>query len=188
MRQSENSHGARVVILDNIRSVHNVGSIFRTSDALGVDKIYLCGCTPTPTDRFGRARQDLAKVALGAEKDIAWKYCKNTKDIIKKLKTSRHGSGKGKGFQIIAVEQDKKSIDYKKIKVPRLPSGQLKYPVAIVMGNEVGGIDKKTLALCDVIAEIPMVGNKESLNVSVSFGIVGYQTFQIKKSKIKNQN
>ena len=149
----------RIVILDNIRSVYNVGSIFRTSDALGVDKIYLCGCTPTPTDRFGRARKDLAKVALGAEKDIAWEYIKETKEIIKKLKKD--------GFQIIAVEQDKKSVNFKKI----MP----KYPVGIVMGNEVGGIDKITLGLCDLIAEIPMVGDKESLNVSVSFGIAGYQ-------------
>lgn len=160
-RKSENSHGARVVILDNIRSVYNVGSIFRTGDALGVDKIYLCGCTPTPTDRFGRARKDLAKVALGAEKDIAWEYCKDTKDIIKKLKKEK--------FQIIAVEQDKKSVNFKKVKA--------KYPTAIVMGNEVDGIDKKTLALCDVIAEIPMNGKKESLNVSVSFGIAGYEIF-----------
>ena len=165
-----------VVILDNIRSVYNVGSIFRTSDALGVDKIYLCGCTPTPTDRFGRARKDLAKVALGAEEDIAWEYVKETKEIIKKLKkglpaaTSFNGSAAQVGkFQIIAVEQDKKSVNFKKIKP--------KYPVAIVMGNEVGGIDKKTLGLCDLIAEIPMVGNKESLNVSVSFGIAGYQIF-----------
>ena len=150
---------AKVVILDNIRSVYNVGSIFRTSDALGIDKIFLCGCTPTPIDRFGRARKDLAKVALGAEKDISWEYFSDTKDIIKKLKKE--------GFQIIAVEQDKKSDDFTKIKP--------KYPVAIVMGNEVGGIDKKTLVLCDKIAEIPMMGNKESLNVSVSFGIVGYQ-------------
>ena len=153
--------GEKIIILDNIRSVYNVGSIFRTSDALGVDKIYLCGCTPTPTDRFGRARKDLAKVALGAEKDIAWEYVKVTKDIIKKLKKEK--------FQIIAVEQDKKSINFKKVVA--------KYPVAIVMGNEVGGIDKKTLGLCDLIAEIPMVGNKESLNVSVSFGIAGYEIF-----------
>jgi tRNA G18 (ribose-2'-O)-methylase SpoU len=151
----------KFVILDNIRSIHNVGSIFRTSDALGVDKIYLCGYTPTPTDRFGRARQDLAKVALGAEKDIAWEYCDDTKKIIKKLKID--------GFQIIAVEQDKKSVDYKKVKAKKL--------VAIVMGTEVTGIDKKTLKLCDAIAEIPMKGNKESLNVSVSFGIAGYQIF-----------
>ena len=153
------SNKAKVVILDNIRSVYNVGSIFRTSDALGIDKIYLCGCTPTPIDRFGRSRQDLAKVALGAEKDITSEYCADTKEIIKKLKKE--------GYQIIAIEQDKKSVDFKKVKV--------KYPVAIVMGNEVGGIDKKNLALCDIIVEIPMVGKKESLNVSVSFGIAGYQ-------------
>lgn len=155
------SEAGKVVILDNIRSVYNVGSIFRTSDALAVDKIFLCGCTPTPTDRFGRARKDLAKVALGAEKDIAWEYCRDTKQIIKKLKKE--------GFQIIAVEQDKKSTDFKKIKP--------KYPAAIVMGNEVEGIDKKILDLCDVIVEIPMKGKKESLNVSVSFGIAGYEIF-----------
>lgn len=159
IKPSENSRRARVVILDNIRSVYNVGSIFRTSDALGVDKIYLCGVTPAPTDRFGRARQDLAKVALGAEKDIAWEHISDIKEIIKKLKKEK--------FQIIAVEQDKKSVDFKKVKA--------KNKVVIVMGTEVTGIDKKTLALCDVIAEIPMVGNKESLNVSVSFGIAGYQ-------------
>jgi tRNA G18 (ribose-2'-O)-methylase SpoU len=151
----------KVVILDNIRSVFNVGSIFRTSDALGVNKIYLCGTTPTPVDRFGRARADLAKVALGAEKDIAWEYCSTTKDAIKKLKNE--------GFEIVAVEQDKKSIDYKKFKPTK--------KTALIMGTEVTGLDKKTLALCDKILEIPMVGNKESLNVSVSFGIVGYEIF-----------
>jgi 23S rRNA (guanosine2251-2'-O)-methyltransferase len=173
----------KVVILDNIRSVHNVGSIFRTSDALGIDKIFLCGCTPTPKDRFGRARADLAKVALGAEKDIAWEYVSLTRDIIKKLKKEK--------FQIIAVEQDKNSVDFRKIyphtnskfagKVTKGSKSKIgvgvkpKYPIAIVMGNEVGGIDKKTLDLCDVVAEIPMIGNKESLNVSVSFGIAGYE-------------
>ena len=151
----------KVVVLDNIRSVYNVGSIFRTSDALGISKIFLCGCTPTPTDRFGRSRKDLAKVALGAEKDIIWEYYSDTKNVLKKLKKE--------GFQIIAVEQDKKSVDLKKVKI--------KFPIAVVMGNEVDGIDKKILALCDAIAEIPMLGNKESLNVSVSFGIAGYQLF-----------
>ena len=151
----------KVVILDNIRSIHNVGSIFRTSDALGVEKIYLCGCTPTPTDRFGRARQDLAKVALGAEKDITWEYCDDTKEIIKKLRKE--------GYKIIAVEQDKKSTNYKKSKI--------KLPVALIMGNEVSGIEKEVLKLADEILEIPMYGKKESLNVSVSFGIAGYQIF-----------
>jgi tRNA G18 (ribose-2'-O)-methylase SpoU len=152
----------KAVILDNIRSIFNVGSIFRTSDALGVDKIYLCGTTPTPIDRFGRARQDLAKVALGAEKDIAWEYISDTKEIIKELKKE--------GFEIIAVEQDKKSISYKKIKPKKLS--------AILMGNEVDGINKKNLGVCDIIAEIPMQGKKESLNVSVAFGIVAFRILE----------
>lgn len=147
------------VVLDNIRSVFNVGSIFRTSDALGVDKIFLCGCTPTPMDRFGRERKDLAKVALGAEKTIKWEYKENTINLLKDLK-------KQKVF-IVAVEQDKKSIDYKKVKI--------KYPLAIVMGEEVKGMSKDVLNECDVIAEIPMVGNKESLNVSVAFGVATYR-------------
>jgi tRNA G18 (ribose-2'-O)-methylase SpoU len=151
----------KIVILDNIRSIHNVGSIFRTSDALGIEKIYLCGCTPTPKDRFGRERQDLAKVALGAEKDVEWEYVKETKDIIKTLKKEK--------YQIIAVEQAKNSTNYKEVKI--------KYPTALIMGNEVGGIEKDILKLADVVAEIPMKGNKESLNVSVSFGIAGYEIF-----------
>lgn len=157
----KNLKNQKVVILDNIRSVFNVGSIFRTSDALGIDKIYLCGTTPTPTDRFGRKRADLAKVALGAEKNIVWEYIPTTNNIIKKLKKE--------GFKIFAVEQDVKSIDYRKAKVGR--------KVALIMGTEVTGIDKKTLSLCDEILEIPMIGKKESLNVSVSFGIVGYEIF-----------
>ena len=151
----------KIVILDNIRSTHNVGSIFRTSDALGINKIYLCGCTPTPKDRFGRERKDLAKVALGAEKDIEWEYIKETKDIIKILKKEK--------YQIIAVEQTKNSVDYREVKT--------KYPIALIMGNEVGGIENEILKLADIVAEIPMNGKKESLNVSVSFGIAGYEIF-----------
>jgi tRNA G18 (ribose-2'-O)-methylase SpoU len=151
----------KIVILDNIRSIHNVGSIFRTSDALGINKIYLCGCTPTPKDRFGRERKDLAKVALGAEKDIEWEYIEKTKDIVKKLKKEK--------YQIIAIEQSKDSVEYRNI--------ARKGKVALIMGNEVGGIEKEILDLSDIIAEIPMVGNKESLNVSVSFGIAGYGIF-----------
>ncbi len=152
----------KVVVLDNIRSVYNVGSIFRTADALGIDKIYLCGTTPTPTDRFGRERNDLAKVALGAEKSVAWKYASKTEDVLKKLKKEK--------FYIIAIEQNKKSKDFSKVKP--------KYPVAIVMGNEVGGLDKKVLKLCDIIAEMPMKGKKESLNVSVAFGVATYRILE----------
>ena len=143
------------ILLHDIRSTHNVGSIFRTSDALGVNKIYLSGYTPTPIDKYGRARKDIAKVALGAEKDISWEYLDDSVKKIKKLKKE--------GYQIIVVEQDNKSVDYKKVKIV--------YPVLFVVGNEVDGVDKKVLSLCDIVAEIPMMGKKESLNVSVAFGV-----------------
>jgi len=152
----------KVVVLDNIRSVYNVGSIFRTADALGIDKIFLCGTTPTPKDRFGRERNDLSKVSLGAEKNVSWKYDLKTESVLKKLKKEK--------FQIIAIEQDKKSVDFKKIKAT--------YPIAIVMGNEVEGLDKKVLKLCDIIAEMPMKGKKESLNVSVAFGVAAYRILE----------
>lgn len=152
----------KVVILDNIRSVYNVGSIFRTSDALGVNKIYLCGCTPTPKDRFGRDRSDLAKVALGAEKNIEWQYCETTLDAINILKKEK--------FQIIALEQSENSVDYKKVKAEKLS--------AIILGEEVKGLSANVLKMADVIAEIPMKGMKESLNVSVSFGAAGFRIWQ----------
>lgn len=144
-----------VVILPDIRSTHNVGSIFRTSDALGIDKIYLTGYTPTPVDRFNRPRKDIAKTALGAEKHIPWEY---TQDINKLLKELSAG-----GFTIVAIEQSDNSIDYKKIKKTS--------KMAFVLGNEVEGLPKATLKLCDLVAEIPMKGEKESLNVSVSAGV-----------------
>lgn len=144
-----------VVLLHNIRSTHNVGSIFRTCDTLGVTKVYLSGYTPTPTDKFGRNRKDIAKVALGAEKSISWEYTENPEKIINRLKKD--------GFQIIGIEQSEKSVDYKKVKV--------KSPALFIVGNEVEGMDKKILSLCDVVAEIPMSGEKESLNVSVAFGV-----------------
>ncbi|MEK7579172.1 MAG: TrmH family RNA methyltransferase [Patescibacteria group bacterium] len=144
------------VILDNIRSVENTGSTFRTSDGAGVSKIYLCGTTPTPIDRFGRARKDFAKVSLGAEKTVPWEHAKNTKDIIARLKEEN--------VQVVAVEQDKKAIDYKKLKAGGA--------IAFVFGNEVSGVSKDILSLCDEIVEIPMKGAKESLNVSVAAGII----------------
>lgn len=153
MRNGKNEVVA--VLLHDIRSTHNVGSIFRTSDALGVNKIFMSGYTPTPIDKYGRARKDIAKVALGAEKTIPWEYSEDPNKIIKKLKTD--------GFSVIAIEQSESSMDYKKVK--------FKYPVLFVVGNEVDGVDRKILSLCDVVAEIPMKGEKESLNVSVAFGV-----------------
>ena len=152
-----------VVVLDNIRSVLNAGAIFRTSDAAGIAKIYLCGCTPTPIDRFNRARKDFAKTALGAEKSVTWEYKKTTPQALKELKK--------KGFEIVAIEQSLKSQDYKKVKI--------KNKTAIVLGNEVLGVDKKVLKQADIIAEIPMMGEKESLNVSVAYGIVLFRLLNI---------
>ena len=144
------------LILHNIRSVHNVGSIFRTADACGVSKIFLSGYTPAPTDKFGRTRDDLGKVALGAEKNISWEKCRSTVTVVKKLKKE--------GFLIVSLEQSPKSVDYKKIKI--------KEKTAFVLGNEVEGIPESILKISDLIAEIPMQGKKESLNVSVATGVL----------------
>ena len=144
------------LILHNIRSVENVGAMFRTSDAAGVKKIYLCGITPAPLDRFGRKRKDLAKSALGAEEFVAWEQRKNILPLLAKLKREK--------FYIIGVEQDEKSVDYRKVK-PKTKS-------AFILGAEVEGVPKNILKKCNVIAEIPMHGKKESLNVSVALGIV----------------
>lgn len=144
-----------VLILPNIRSAINVGAMFRTADAIGINKIYLTGYTPRPTDKFERIQSDIAKSALGAETWIPWKYEEDINKVLKKLKKDK--------FQIVAVEQDKNSIDYRKVKVGD--------KVAIIMGEEVNGLDKKILKKCNVIAEIPMKGKKESLNVSVACGI-----------------
>ncbi len=154
-----------MVVLDNIRSTHNVGSIFRTADALGVGQMILCGTTPTPTDRFGRARKDIAKVALGAEESISWKYEEDTIKVLKDLKKV--------GYLIVAIEQAENSMDYKKVKLDK--NGK----VAFIMGEEVEGVKPKILKLVDVIAEIPMLGQKESLNVSVAFGVAVFRILSI---------
>ena len=145
-----------IVILDNIRSVHNVGSVFRTSDAAGVDEIILIGITPTPLDRFGDKREDMSKVSLGAENSVSWKHVESISEAIIYVKE--------KGCEVVAVEQDEKSIDYKEFKKPE--------KVAYIFGREVEGVEKETLKQCDRIVELPMAGIKNSLNVSVTVGIV----------------
>ena len=149
------------LILPDIRSTYNVGAIFRTADAIGVSKIYLVGITPAPVDKFGRPRNDIAKSALGAEKTIPWVSVLNILPLITKLKKE--------GFQIIAVEQSDTSIDYKKIKPGK--------KVAVILGNEVKGVSEKVLKKWDAVVEIPMRGEKESLNVSVSCGIALFGMF-----------
>src|SRR3989344_5551188 len=144
-----------IVLLNNVRSRHNVGSIFRTADALGVEKIYLCGYTPEP----------LEKVSLGAEKSVPFQSVKRVSDILKKLKAE--------GFKIYAIEQAKNSTPYYIYK----PSPKELEKVALVLGNEVDGLAPTILKKSDKILEIPMNGEKESLNVSVAFGIVAFNLF-----------
>lgn len=150
-----------VVLLHNIRSLHNVGSIFRTADAAGISKIYLCGITPTPLDRFGRPEPKLAKVALGAEKYIPWEKQENISKLISALKKD--------GYKILALEQSPKSIRYDS------PSAKKYKKVALILGEEVKGLSPAILKKCDAVLEIPMRGKKESLNVSVAFGIVAFE-------------
>lgn len=155
----------KVAVLDNIRSVYNVGSIFRTCNAVGIEKITLCGVTPTPIDKKGRKRSDFAKVALGAEDIVEWEYVESTSECLEKLKEG--------GSYIIAIEQDETSVDYKSVSI------EGKKDVAFVIGAEVNGMNEKTVGLCDVVAEIPMLGTKESLNVTIAFGIVVYRILDI---------
>ena len=132
------------ILLHDIRSTHNVGSIFRTADTMGVSKIYISGYTPIPLDKYGRWRKDIAKVALGAEKIVVWERVKSPVNLIKKLKREK--------YHVISFEQSKNSIDYKKVKV--------RYPVLFIVGNEFSGVDSKILALSDIVAEIKMMGKK----------------------------
>ena len=148
------------VILHNIRSVHNVGSIFRTADGAGVEKIYLCGITPVPFDRFGKLRPDFAKVALGAE--VVWEAAKSTAAVVRKLKKA--------GYVILALEQAEGSVSYDNIRKSNLVNRKS----CLILGDEVRGLPPSILKSADHILEIPMRGKKESLNVSVAFGIAAY--------------
>lgn len=142
-----------VVICDDIRSLFNVGSVFRTADAVGVDRIYLCGITGRP----GRDKTDekLSKVALGAEKIVSWEYRKQSWRLLDELKAQ--------GFQIVSLELTPESINYVNFKP--------KFPLALVIGNEVEGVKPSLLKRSERYIQIPMRGEKESLNVSVAFGI-----------------
>ena len=142
-----------ILILDNIRSRENVGSIFRSADAFGVSKIYLCGITPIPP------HEKISKSALGADEFVPWEYSKRTIDIVKRLRKN--------GIKILALEQSKQSIDIRKLNQAK--------KIALVVGNEVVGVGKGILKSCDHIIEIKMHGKKESLNVSVATGIAIYE-------------
>lgn len=168
-------------ILHNIRSLHNVGSMFRTADAAGIEKLFLTGFTPAPIDEWGRVRSQLTKVSLGAEKTVAWEKHTSATQLIKNLKKD--------GDLVVAIEQHSNAIslfEFLKIKEinnyifsvegneKRNNKKDNKDNVVLAMGNEVCGLSPAVLALADHIMEIPMRGKKESLNVAVAFGIVAY--------------
>ncbi len=152
----------KILILPDIRSAINVGAIFRTADAIGINKIYIVGFTPCPNDKFGRIQKDIAKSALGAESYIVWEYKKSLIPLIKSLKKE--------GYEIVALEQDEKSIDYRNYKKSK--------KLVFILGPEVTGLNKKVLEFCDRVVEIPMQGKKESLNVSVACGVALFRILQ----------
>ena len=145
-----------VLVLENIRSAQNVGAIFRTADAIGVQKIYLTGYTPAPIDKFGRPQKEIAKTALGAEKTISWEQVPETASLLVRLKQE--------GFLTVAVEKVSGAMDYKTLETPN--------KVAFIFGNEVEGVLLATLGSSDSVIAIPMRGMKESLNVATTAGIV----------------
>jgi len=147
-----------VVVLDNIRSMHNVGSVFRTADAFLLQGLYLCGYTPQPPHR------DIHKTALGATETVEWSYFTNAGEAIKALRNE--------GYTIVGVEQVENSVP-----LNRFDSKQFN-KLAVVFGNEVSGIDTQALQLCDAYIEIPQLGMKHSLNISVAAGIVLWELFK----------
>lgn len=151
-----------IIILDNIRSLNNIGSVFRTSDAFLIEKIYLCGITATPPHK------DIHKTALGSTDTVDWEYAKNTLDVVKKLKTD--------GIKICAIEQAEQATMLDNFKV------EPNTTYALVFGNEVKGVAQDVVSASDVVIEIPQFGTKHSLNISVSCGVVVWDIF----SKMKH--
>ena len=140
-----------IVLLDDVRSLNNIGSIFRTCDAMGVKKMYLCGITGQPPHR------EIRKTAIGASKSVDWEYEKNASEILIKYREL--------GYEIIAVEQTSNSISLENYQVK-------KKHTLLVFGNEINGVSQKLIDLCDLSLEIPQWGTKHSINISVSVGVV----------------
>lgn len=151
-----------IIILDDIRSLHNIGSVFRTSDAFLIEKIYLCGITATPPNK------EIHKTALGATDTVAWEYAKDVLEVISKLKDEN--------TTVYAIEQVENAVFLDNFQ----PIKETKY--ALVFGNEVYGVSQEAIKMCDGCIEIPQLGTKHSLNISVSAGIVVWDLFQ----KMKN--
>ena len=153
-----------IIILDNIRSLNNIGSVFRTADAFLIQKIYLCGITAKPPHK------DIHKTALGATESVHWEYVEQTIELIKKLKDQQ--------IEIISIEQSKESITLQEFKVEK----DVTY--AVIFGNEVKGVSQEVVSESDVVIEIPQFGTKHSLNISVSAGVVVWDLF-VKLEKIE---
>lgn len=147
-----------ILVLDDIRSLHNIGSVFRTSDAFLIEKIYLCGITAIPPNK------EIHKTALGATETVNWEYQKDVLSVIEKLKKEN--------FAVFAIEQVENAIFLQDFKIEKGKKH------ALVFGNEVYGVSQKAIELCDGSIEIPQLGTKHSLNISVSAGIVVWDLFQ----------
>lgn len=143
-------------ILEDIYDTYNIGSFFRLADALAVEEVYLCGTTETPPNI------KIKRAAVGTDKVVPWRYKKTTQEAIKEIK----GRKKNKNLQVIAVEQDKRSVDYTK--------ADYRFPLALIFGNETRGVSKETLDRCHLIIELPMYGVNRSLNVFAAASVVGY--------------
>lgn len=140
-----------ILVLDNVRSLNNVGSAFRTADAFLLEGIYICGVTGTPPNK------EIEKTALGATATVAWKHFRNTSEAVKDLKES--------GFKVYAVEQVEQSTELQNF------NNSIQDKIALVFGNEVYGVEQEIVNICDGCIEIPQLGTKHSLNISVSIGI-----------------
>lgn len=147
-----------IIILDDIRSLHNIGSVFRTADAFLIEKIYLCGITATPPNK------EIHKTALGATDTVAWEYAKDVLEVIETLQKEN--------ISVLAIEQVENSISLQEFE----PKSGQKY--ALVFGNEVKGVSQEAIKKCEGTIEIPQLGTKHSLNISVSAGIVVWDLFQ----------
>jgi tRNA G18 (ribose-2'-O)-methylase SpoU len=150
-----------VVVCEDIRSLYNVGSIFRTSDGAGVEKLYLCGYTGHPP------RPEIEKTALGSVESVPWEYRPNQFEVIRELR--------GRGYRIVALEHASRSISYEEARYD--------FPVCLVLGNEVKGVTDELLSLSDMAVEIPMHGLKQSLNVTVAYGILVYHVAGVYKKR-----
>ena len=159
---SKETDSIRIVVLENVRSAHNVGSVFRTADAAGVSQIHLLGYTPRPLDRFGRPVPELVKTALGAHEYLPWSGSDDGVALVRSLQAQ--------GVLVVAVEQSEAAVPLPAFKPPVLQS------VAYIFGNERDGVSPELCQQADQVIEIPMYGQKESLNISVSVGVVLFHT------------